>query len=206
MRSFARCRRQSWSRKPAGIDVIRDASCIGAPTTCTRPNAMLNHFWQKIPVFQGVTRPKPIATHDPNVTHPAAICKGPIVDTTDLGPVEEFRTASAFAHRPVSQTAKGGGEGGIRTLGPPQGGQRFSRPPRSTAPAPLPSERGQGISTIPLGTTREQTGSLAADWNAAHLQGCQPQREREGSFSIACRRCSASARASSAGRSSVIIP
>src|SRR3981189_2493538 len=31
----------------------------------------------------------------------------------------------------------GGGEGGIRTLGPPQGGQRFSRPPRSTAPAPL---------------------------------------------------------------------
>jgi hypothetical protein len=30
-----------------------------------------------------------------------------------------------------------GGEGGIRTLGPPQGGQRFSRPPRSTAPAPL---------------------------------------------------------------------
>src|SRR5689334_9925627 len=32
---------------------------------------------------------------------------------------------------------KRGGEGGIRTLGPPQGGQRFSRPPRSTAPAPL---------------------------------------------------------------------
>jgi hypothetical protein len=31
-----------------------------------------------------------------------------------------------------------GGEGGIRTLGPPQEGQRFSRPPRSTAPAPLP--------------------------------------------------------------------
>ena len=30
-----------------------------------------------------------------------------------------------------------GGEGGIRTLGPPQEGQRFSRPPRSTAPAPL---------------------------------------------------------------------
>src|ERR1700758_2855629 len=29
------------------------------------------------------------------------------------------------------------GEGGIRTLGPPQEGQRFSRPPRSTAPAPL---------------------------------------------------------------------
>src|SRR5213594_1832605 len=31
----------------------------------------------------------------------------------------------------------GGGEGGIRTLGTPYGVQRFSRPPRSTAPAPL---------------------------------------------------------------------
>jgi hypothetical protein len=30
-----------------------------------------------------------------------------------------------------------GGEGGIRTLGAPQRAQRFSRPPRSTAPAPL---------------------------------------------------------------------
>src|SRR3954447_2223684 len=39
----------------------------------------------------------------------------------------------------------GGGEGGIRTLGPPQGGQRFSRPPRSTAPAPLPPNGGKGL-------------------------------------------------------------
>ena len=30
-----------------------------------------------------------------------------------------------------------GGERGIRTLGPPAGGQRFSRLPRSTAPATL---------------------------------------------------------------------
>src|SRR5260370_24344125 len=39
----------------------------------------------------------------------------------------------------------GGGEGGIRTLGPPQGGQRFSRPPRSTAPAPLHPSGGKGL-------------------------------------------------------------
>jgi hypothetical protein len=33
--------------------------------------------------------------------------------------------------------ATSGGEGGIRTHGPPEGGQRFSRPSRSTTPAPL---------------------------------------------------------------------
>jgi hypothetical protein len=38
-----------------------------------------------------------------------------------------------------------GGEGGIRTLGPPQGGQRFSRPPRSTAPAPLRLSGGKDL-------------------------------------------------------------
>src|SRR5438552_13903456 len=38
-----------------------------------------------------------------------------------------------------------GGEGGIRTLGPPQRGQRFSRPPRSTAPAPLHPNGGEGL-------------------------------------------------------------
>ena len=38
-----------------------------------------------------------------------------------------------------------GGEGGIRTLGPPQGGQRFSRPPRSTAPAPLHANGGEEL-------------------------------------------------------------
>ena len=42
------------------------------------PNAMLNFFWRKIPSFQGETRPKPITQYDPNVTHPAAICRGPI--------------------------------------------------------------------------------------------------------------------------------
>jgi 5-methyltetrahydropteroyltriglutamate--homocysteine methyltransferase len=28
---------------------------------------MLNYFWQKIPAFEGSTRPKPITPHDPNV-------------------------------------------------------------------------------------------------------------------------------------------
>jgi 5-methyltetrahydropteroyltriglutamate--homocysteine methyltransferase len=29
------------------------------------PNAMLNHFWQQIPAFQGATRPKPITNMIP---------------------------------------------------------------------------------------------------------------------------------------------
>src|SRR5215216_2994133 len=37
----------------------------------------------------------------------------------------------------VAHTARNSGGGGIRTLGRPCGRQRFSRPPRSTAPAPL---------------------------------------------------------------------
>ncbi len=37
---------------------------------------MLNHFWQKIPAFQNINRPKPITRHDPNVFHPAAVCVG----------------------------------------------------------------------------------------------------------------------------------
>src|SRR3954465_9099150 len=41
-----------------------------------------------------------------------------------------------------------GGEGGIRTLGPPQRGQRFSRPPRSTAPAPLHPNGGKGLAQV----------------------------------------------------------
>ena len=49
------------------------------------PNAMLNHFWQKIPAFQGGTRPKPITPHDPNVFHPAATCRDRIADNIDLG-------------------------------------------------------------------------------------------------------------------------
>jgi hypothetical protein len=71
------------------------------------PNAMLNHFWQEIPSFQGETKPKPITNYDPNVFHPAAICRGPNADTIDLGLVDEFKTVSAFASKPVKVTMTG---------------------------------------------------------------------------------------------------
>ena len=65
------------------------------------PNAMLNYFWQQIPSFQGETKPKPITQYDPNVTHPAAVCRGPIPDHIDLGLVDEFKTVSSFTDKPV---------------------------------------------------------------------------------------------------------
>jgi 5-methyltetrahydropteroyltriglutamate--homocysteine methyltransferase len=71
------------------------------------PNAMLNYFWQKIPAFQGGTRPKPITAHDPDVFHPAATCKGRIGDNTDLSLVEEFKTVSALTRKPVKITMTG---------------------------------------------------------------------------------------------------
>ena len=92
----------------AGIDVItggemhRRTHNRHAP-----PNAMLNHFWQKIPSFHGETKPRPITPHDPNVFHPAAICRGPILDSVDLGLVEEFKTVSSFARKPVKITMTG---------------------------------------------------------------------------------------------------
>jgi 5-methyltetrahydropteroyltriglutamate--homocysteine methyltransferase len=71
------------------------------------PNAMLNYFWQKIPAFQGPTRPKPITPHDPNVFHPAATCRNAISERVDLGLVDEFRTVSALTRRPVKITMTG---------------------------------------------------------------------------------------------------
>jgi len=92
----------------AGIDVItggemhRRTHNRHAP-----PNAMLNYFWQRIPAFQGTTRPKPITPHDPNVFHPAATCRARIADSIDLTLVEEFRTVSALARKPVKITMTG---------------------------------------------------------------------------------------------------
>jgi 5-methyltetrahydropteroyltriglutamate--homocysteine methyltransferase len=92
----------------AGIDVItggemhRRRHNRHAP-----PNAMLNFFWQKIRSFQGETRPKPITQYDPNVFHPAAVCRGPIPDDVDLGLIEEFKTVSSFASKPVKITMTG---------------------------------------------------------------------------------------------------
>jgi 5-methyltetrahydropteroyltriglutamate--homocysteine methyltransferase len=71
------------------------------------PNAMLNYFWQRIPAFQGSTRPKPITPHDPNVFHPAATCRSHIGENVDLGLVAEFRTVSALTKRPVKITMTG---------------------------------------------------------------------------------------------------
>ena len=71
------------------------------------PNAMLNHFWQRIPAFQGSTRAKPITPHDPNVFHPAATCRAKIQDNVDLGLVDEFKAVSALTRRPVKITMTG---------------------------------------------------------------------------------------------------
>ena len=92
----------------AGIDVVTGGEMHRRThNRHSPPNAMLNHFWQKIPAFQGSTRPKPITPHDPNVFHPAATCKDRIGDTIDLGLVDEFRTVSALTGRPVKITMTG---------------------------------------------------------------------------------------------------
>src|SRR5271170_4752905 len=92
----------------AGIDVITGGEMHRRThNRHSPPNAMLNYFWQKIPALQGPTRPKPISEHDPNIFHPAAICRSAIADTTDLGLVDEFRTVSVFARRPVKITMTG---------------------------------------------------------------------------------------------------
>src|SRR5215217_903121 len=81
----------------AGIDVITGGEMHRRThNRHSPPNAMLNYFWQKIPAFQGSTRPKPITPHDPNVFHFAATCRDRISDTVDLGLVDEFRTVSAL--------------------------------------------------------------------------------------------------------------
>jgi 5-methyltetrahydropteroyltriglutamate--homocysteine methyltransferase len=92
----------------AGIDVVTGGEMHRRThNRHSPPNAMLNHFWQKIPAFQGGTRPKPITLHDPNVFHPAATCKSRVVDTIDLGLVDEFRTVSELTRRPVKITMTG---------------------------------------------------------------------------------------------------
>ena len=89
----------------AGIDVVTGGEMNRRThNRHSPPNAMLNHFWQKIPAFQGSTRPKPITKHDPDVFHPAATCKGAIGENLDLGLVEEFRMVSALTKRPVKVT------------------------------------------------------------------------------------------------------
>ncbi len=95
-------------QETAGIDVITGGELHRRRhNRHSPPNAMLNHFWRKIPTFQGETKPKPLTQYDPNVSHPAAICRGPIADNIDLGLVDEFMTVSTFAHKPVKVTMTG---------------------------------------------------------------------------------------------------
>jgi 5-methyltetrahydropteroyltriglutamate--homocysteine methyltransferase len=67
---------------------------------------MLNHFWAKLPGFSDEVRHTPITGQDPNVTHPAAVCKGPIA-YADLGLVDEFETVARFARGAVKVTMTG---------------------------------------------------------------------------------------------------
>jgi 5-methyltetrahydropteroyltriglutamate--homocysteine methyltransferase len=95
-------------QEAAGIDIITGGEMHRRRhNRHSPPNAMLNHFWQKIPAFQGETRPKPITKYDPNVFHPAATCRGRIEDAIDLGLVDEFNMAVAFARTPVKITMTG---------------------------------------------------------------------------------------------------
>src|ERR1700738_555622 len=86
----------------AGIDVITGGEMHRRThNRHSPPNAMLNYFWQKVPAFQGGTRPKPITPHDPDVFHPAATCKGRVDEKIDLGLVDEYRQVSALTSKPV---------------------------------------------------------------------------------------------------------
>jgi 5-methyltetrahydropteroyltriglutamate--homocysteine methyltransferase len=92
----------------AGIDIITGGEMHRRThNRHSPPNAMLNYFWQKIPAFQGPTRPKPMTKHDPDVFHPAATCKARILDRIDLGLADEFNAVSALSRRPVKVTMTG---------------------------------------------------------------------------------------------------
>lgn len=94
-------------QETAGVDVInggemhRRTNNRHAP-----PNAMLNHFWKRIPGFSDETRPKPITPKDTNVTHPGAVLTGK-VGYGDLGLVDEFEMTSRFTDRDVKITMTG---------------------------------------------------------------------------------------------------
>jgi 5-methyltetrahydropteroyltriglutamate--homocysteine methyltransferase len=92
----------------AGIDVITDGELHRRThNRHSPPNAMLNHFWQKIPAFQGATRPRAITPHDQSVFHPAATCRERILETTDLGLVDEFNIATRLTRKPVKVAMTG---------------------------------------------------------------------------------------------------
>jgi 5-methyltetrahydropteroyltriglutamate--homocysteine methyltransferase len=92
-------------RENAGIDIITGGEMHRRThNRHSPPNAMLNYFWQKIPAFQGMTKPKPIT---PYVYHPAAACRARIEDSIDLGLVDEFKMVSSLTDKPVKITMTG---------------------------------------------------------------------------------------------------
>jgi 5-methyltetrahydropteroyltriglutamate--homocysteine methyltransferase len=92
----------------AGIDVVTSGEMHRRThNRHAPPNAMLNYFWQKIPAFQGSTRPMPISPRDKDVVHPAATCRSRIGENVDLGLVDEFEMVSALSGRPVKITMTG---------------------------------------------------------------------------------------------------
>lgn len=91
----------------AGIDLVTGGEMGRRISNRHAPfNAMLNHFWSRLPGFSPSTRPRAITLQDPNVVHPAAVCTGPIGDA-DLGLVAEFELVSRYARRPVKITMTG---------------------------------------------------------------------------------------------------
>ena len=95
-------------QEAAGIDIVTGGEMHRCTNNRHAPlRAMLNFFWAKIPAFSGATRPRAITAHDPAIAHPAAVCRSKIADDGDLGLVDEFRTVSTFARRPVKITMTG---------------------------------------------------------------------------------------------------
>ena len=83
--NFAATQAAVLDQELAGIDVVTGGEMHRRThNRHSPPNAMLNHFWQKIPAFQGSTTE---ADHParPDVFHPAATCRARIDDNVDLG-------------------------------------------------------------------------------------------------------------------------
>ena len=92
----------------AGIDIVTGGEMQRRTSNRHAPaNAMLNFFWNRIPAFQGATRPRPIAAKDPKVIHPAAVCRTRIGDDADLGLVDEYLMVQRYARRAVKVTMTG---------------------------------------------------------------------------------------------------
>jgi 5-methyltetrahydropteroyltriglutamate--homocysteine methyltransferase len=90
----------------ANIDVITGGEMHWRTHNRHSP-PMRNYFWQKIPAFSGITRPKPSTPRDKDVFHPAATCRDRIGENVDLGLVDEFKMVSELTGRPVKITMTG---------------------------------------------------------------------------------------------------